>query len=188
MREQWIGVVASPNKVGNSALLTSYVAAFLESRGAWVKIYYLGTAVQSCTGCEACFKTGSCVYKDEVSAIHNEIKTADGLILASPSYNYNMTAPMKAFLDRTFCFGDYSQGKWQNRLDAGKKAVLIGVCRGREPECMGYTTLGMQKTVEELDFNLVEVINYLGSKALPVVQNRTIQQEIVERLTAKGLD
>ena len=57
--------------------------------------------VQDCCGCEACVLRGSCVLRDDVARIREEIAAADGVILASPVYLQQVSGKMKTFFDRT---------------------------------------------------------------------------------------
>jgi multimeric flavodoxin WrbA len=57
-------------------------------------------SVKFCRGCELCFKKGSCPLKDDFQTIKESMLEADGIILASPNYSYNVSAQMKVFCDR----------------------------------------------------------------------------------------
>ncbi|MDF2504561.1 NAD(P)H-dependent oxidoreductase, partial [Clostridium sp.] len=104
---------------------------------------------------------------------------ADGYIFASPSYNYNVTAQMKALLDRTFCLNDYTNG-CKSRLSSNKKAIVIGVCKGSKKESMGFTVECMSKTLSELDVNIINTLEYYDTKNMPVANNDSIKERINE--------
>lgn len=53
-----------------------------------------------CIGCCTCYKTGNCIYKDDVEKISAEIEGADGLILGTPTYASNVSGQMKTMIDR----------------------------------------------------------------------------------------
>lgn len=114
------------------------------------------------------------------------MKEAAGYVLASPSYNYNMTAQMKALLDRIFCLNDYSNG-WKSRLSPNKKAIVVGVCADKSKESMGYTVEGIVKPLSELEVKIVEVIEYYNTKHMPVVNNDNIREEIIKRINDRNL-
>jgi multimeric flavodoxin WrbA len=56
--------------------------------------------VTPCTACEGCSFNGICVYEDDVPAIVERMKEADGIVFASPVYIDNISGQMKVFFDR----------------------------------------------------------------------------------------
>lgn len=56
--------------------------------------------VTPCTACEGCSFNGICVYEDDVPAIVERMKEADGIVFASPVYIDNVSGQMKIFFDR----------------------------------------------------------------------------------------
>ncbi|NFO14933.1 flavodoxin family protein [Clostridium botulinum] len=180
MSEKWIAIVGSPRKGKNTDLMVDYVIEGLNEKNIVVDKFFLSSSnISTCTGCESCIKTGVCIIKDDVSKIIDDMKNADGYIFASPSYNYNMTAQMKAFLDRTFCLNDYNDG-WKSRLSPNKKAIIIGVCAGKTKESMGYTVEGMSKLISELDIKIIDEIEYYNTKHIPVANNDKIREKVIE--------
>ncbi|MFZ5969774.1 MAG: flavodoxin family protein [Bacillota bacterium] len=190
MRKKWIAMIGSPRKGKNTELLTDYVIEGLKEKNIEVEKYFLNSSnISTCSGCEYCIKTGACNIQDDVTKIIEHMKVADGYIFASPSYNYNMTAQMKALLDRTFCLNDYSENMWKSRLSPGKKAIVVGVCAGKTEECMGYAVTGIVKALSELDVKIVDVIAYYNTKHMPVADNDKIRDSIVEQIRGnKELD
>ena len=56
--------------------------------------------MEYCNACGICYKTGSCVKKDDLQILYKKILTADGLVMGSPNYFHSVTAQMKTLLDR----------------------------------------------------------------------------------------
>jgi multimeric flavodoxin WrbA len=56
--------------------------------------------VTPCTACEGCSFNGICVYDDDLPAIVERMKQADGIVFASPVYIDNVPGQMKIFFDR----------------------------------------------------------------------------------------
>ena len=56
--------------------------------------------VTPCTACDACSLNGVCVNDDDVPALIDRMKDADGIIFASPVYIDNVSGQMKVFFDR----------------------------------------------------------------------------------------
>jgi multimeric flavodoxin WrbA len=56
--------------------------------------------VTPCTACDACSLNGICVNDDDVPALIDRMKEADGIVFASPVYIDNVPGQMKVFFDR----------------------------------------------------------------------------------------
>jgi len=99
-----LAVNGSPRPKGNTAILLRTVCEALEAEGIGTETFQLGgQAVRGCTGCYACLKNqdGRCVLPDDaVSECLEKMKTADGILLGSPTYFADVTAEMKALVDR----------------------------------------------------------------------------------------
>lgn len=97
-----VGLVASPHGLrGSTAKLTRIVLEGVESQGAKTEMIYLtGKNVLFCKACDACHKKGRCPQDDQFETIKDKILRSDALILASPNYIFNVSAQMKAFMDR----------------------------------------------------------------------------------------
>ncbi|SHJ30909.1 Multimeric flavodoxin WrbA [Geosporobacter subterraneus DSM 17957] len=182
MRRKWLAVIGSPRRGKNTDLLVDWIIEGLKQMNINVEKYYLDSwLISSCNGCEYCIETGKCHIQDGISEIIEQMKIADGYIFSSPSYNYNMTAQMKALLDRTFCLNDYRDG-WKSRLSPNKKAIIVGICKGKTQESMGFTVAGMEKALTELGIEILDIIEYYDTKNIPVENNVTIQEDIMNRI------
>ncbi|MDE7082581.1 MAG: flavodoxin family protein [Clostridia bacterium] len=53
-----------------------------------------------CIGCSKCYKTGHCVFDDDLERLSLNIASADGIILGSPTYASNVSAQIKTIIDR----------------------------------------------------------------------------------------
>ena len=65
-------------------------------------IYLKDVDLQTCIGCFNCITRGHhlCPLKDEKESIYQKILSSDGLIVATPAYNFNVTSLLKNFIDR----------------------------------------------------------------------------------------
>jgi len=97
-----ISLLASPHGLkGNTAGLLRHVLDGAEAEGAQTEVIILkGDSVLPCRACDACHKKGHCVQKDDFESIKEKIMAADGLVIASPNYIFNVSAQLKAFMDR----------------------------------------------------------------------------------------
>jgi NAD(P)H-dependent FMN reductase len=58
--------------------------------------------IEFCRGCKMCFARGEehCPLKDDRDLLIEKMMISDGVIFASPNYSFQLSAIMKAFLDR----------------------------------------------------------------------------------------
>lgn len=98
---------SSPRKNGNSATLAHAVAAGLRDAGHESHFISAGDIVKSFLGdCRVCRRPdGSCAIDDEFRTnFFDQYLPAHGFIAATPIYWYGMSAQLKAFFDRMFCY------------------------------------------------------------------------------------
>ena len=97
-----ISLLASPHGLkGNTGGLLRQVLDGAEAEGAGTEVVVLrGDTVLPCRGCDMCHKKGRCAQKDDFETLKGKIIEADGLVLASPNYIFNVSAQLKAFMDR----------------------------------------------------------------------------------------
>lgn len=96
----------SARKNGNTSILLQAVLDKLDKEGIETEIISLANkSIGGCTACYQCFKNkDEKCGKDKGDAFINEyvakMKSADGIILASPTYFADVSANMKALIER----------------------------------------------------------------------------------------
>lgn len=89
---------------GNTALLVREVFKELEAAGIETELVQLaGKPLRGCRACYACFRqpNGLCAWDDDsANACIARMAKADGILLASPTYFTDVSAEMKALIDR----------------------------------------------------------------------------------------
>ena len=100
-----LAVIASPLGKGNTYRTVKAVEDRLKALDKTVEFEYLilkDMDFQLCRGCYQCLAKGEqyCPLKDERTAVEEKILKCDGIIFASPVYNYNMSWMAKNFSDR----------------------------------------------------------------------------------------
>lgn len=76
-----------------------------QAQGAEVDMVDLSKAhINFCRACEVCHQKPECVLRDDVPSILTKMLDADGFVLASPVYLSQVTAQLKAVLDRSSHF------------------------------------------------------------------------------------
>jgi multimeric flavodoxin WrbA len=88
---------------GNTGILINACVEALKQEGADAEVVNLGDiALEPCTGCMTCSRTGTCPIDDDVAGIQKKMLAADGFVYASPNYMMNVSGHMKMFMDRCF--------------------------------------------------------------------------------------
>ena len=161
-------VGGSPRAGGNSDILIRHFLQGVKQFDVSAdEIYLRNYKFQSCKGCEKCRKDKSCTgLADDMQFIYPGFTEARGLILVSPVHHYNITAMMKAFIDRLYCFYDFDSerpGEWSSRLGKqGRKAIIAAVA-----EQIGSAESGIDMALKALRLPL-EALGYEVIGELPV--------------------
>lgn len=98
-----LAIVGSPRPKGNTTYLVDQALQEAASQGLETeKIILTKYRVNPCQGHDNCSSFSACKQDDDVPWILDKFCNAEGIILGSPVYYYNMTAQMKAFVDRNY--------------------------------------------------------------------------------------
>ena len=98
-----VAIVGSPRPAGNTSYLVDQALQEAATHGCETeKIMLSQYRVNPCLGHEDCSTLSACKQKDDAPGILEKFSCADGVILATPVYYYNMSAQMKAFVDRHY--------------------------------------------------------------------------------------
>jgi len=160
-RRRIIGIVGSPRKNGNSDVLLNHILGGAKKEHVFTeKIHLRDYQFQPCIGCEKCRKDTICRgLNDGMSLLYPKILDSQGLILISPTHNYNVTAWMKAFIDRLYCFYNFDENfprGWSSCLEnQGRKAVVAAVCEQESEEDMGFTLEAMRRPLIALGYEII---------------------------------
>ncbi|WP_461205340.1 flavodoxin family protein [Clostridium sp. DL1XJH146] len=164
-----LGIVGSNRKAGNTALMVKEALGAIESYGIETEIIFLGDYdYGDCIGCEGCRDTYKCVIKDDMQKIYPLIEKSDAIVIGSPTYFYNVTAKMKAFLDRMYCYEIFSEDDrsvWMslNEATSIKYAATIAVCEQHDEKDMGFTSDTLNMTMEALGYRVIDKVKILGA-------------------------
>lgn len=98
-----LGIVGSPRRNGNTEILMREALKPAADSGCETEMFLLSEKeVAPCDACGICFKTGSCVVKDDMQELYERMARADGIIIGSPVYFGSVSSQAKAVMDRTF--------------------------------------------------------------------------------------
>ena len=123
-----LGINGSSRKDGNTALLMREVFKGLEDAGMETSLIQLADhTIEPCRACFSCAKTGSCVFgQDDFNELFDLMTKADGILLGSPVYSADVSARMKAFLERAAVVADMRPGLLRHKAGAAVAAVRRG--------------------------------------------------------------
>ncbi len=120
----------SPRKDGNTTMLIRRVFERLGKHGIETELVNLaGKPLRGCTACMGCVKNknGQCaITDDELNGYIKKMCAADGIIMASPTYFSDVTAEMKALIDRAGFVARVNQTLLTRKVGAAVVAVRRG--------------------------------------------------------------
>lgn len=125
-----IGINGSPHKDGTTSfMLKKFLRSVKRHEGKTELIHLIDKNIRPCLGCysknpKLC--RYPCVQKDDMQTIYPKLIKADAIVFGTPVYWFNMSGPMKNFIDRLTCLapGGY--------LLEGKVGVFFAVSKEDE--------------------------------------------------------
>ena len=121
-----LAVYGNPKEGGFVHGCVDIIAGRLESRGVEIDPLKLRDAhIADCTGCFTCLRTGACVIDDDMNAVCERIRAADGLVCGGSVRNGYMTALFKRFYER-ITYTIIFTGDITDKYVLGVSAVGVG--------------------------------------------------------------
>jgi multimeric flavodoxin WrbA len=166
-----IGISASPRLNGNSDLLLHQALAGAESAGAQTEYLRLSDfKIAPCIECNSCYKTGSCVVKDDYHIISAKMLNADRLIFATPIFFMTVCAQAKILIDRCQCLWAHKYVLKKPLIKTtgrDRRAMVIAVGGSKSKRMFDSIRLTMKYFFDVLDINyvaslFVNKMEYLG--------------------------
>jgi multimeric flavodoxin WrbA len=125
-----VAINGSPRKGGNTEILLKKALGPLAAAGWETEFIQLGGAsIRGCQACYVCFekKNFRCSQKDEFfDQCLEKMVAADAIILGSPTYFTDVSAEMKALLDRAGLVALANGGLFRGKIGAAVVAVRRG--------------------------------------------------------------
>lgn len=105
-----LAVVGSPRLKGNTNYLVEQALGEAARLGAQTEKLVLSQyEINPCLGHDDCATFDACQQQDDAGWILDKFCEADGVILATPVYYYNVSAQMKVFIDRNYFLYTHNQ-------------------------------------------------------------------------------
>lgn len=122
-----VGFSGSARKDGNTAMLMGLVMEELKAEGIETEIIQLsGRPIQGCIACYKCFENKNrlcAVTKDFANDCIEAMTRADGIILGSPTYFADVSASMKALIERAGMVARANDHMFRRKAGAAVVAV-----------------------------------------------------------------
>ncbi|MGA2918409.1 flavodoxin family protein [Methanoregula sp.] len=117
----------SPRPEGNTRLLIGQVLQELEKNGITTELVQVGgKKIRGCTACMKCFENRDkrCIFDDDIlNDCVGKMAEADGIILGSPVYFTDVTAELKALIDRAGFVSMANGGLFRRKV--GSAAISV---------------------------------------------------------------
>ncbi|MDR0881584.1 MAG: flavodoxin family protein [Candidatus Adiutrix sp.] len=171
-----VAILGSPRKESYSSQLAEAAAKAVS--GAEVRSFVLNNLnFKGCQGCMSCkSKTEICAVQDDLTQVLAAVAEADSVILSSPIYIGEVTAQLKAFIDRTFSYllPDFGVNPKPSRLAPGKQLLFIITQGQPDPALYEQSVLGHYLgSFKNLGFNVhkfIAVASQAGEAAVKSVE------------------
>lgn len=162
-----MAIIGSPQKGGNTEILTDQVIEGCKSRGdvEVEKFFVIDKDIRYCDGCLSCITTheSKCVIKDDMEGILEQMERCEGFIFATPNHMRTVTAPMLNFLTRMLPLleinmeededGNIVSGEIGSVLQNKKAALVISQGDPTLSSCLVFSVLERNL----IDFKLIRV-------------------------------
>lgn len=104
-----VAIVGGPRVEGNTSYLVDQALAEAQKLGIGTEKFVLTSyLVAPCQGHDDCESQTVCKLTDDGTKIMEKFRTADGVIIATPVHNLNVSTQLKAFIDRTRFFRSHN--------------------------------------------------------------------------------
>jgi Multimeric flavodoxin WrbA len=136
-----IGIIGSPRANGNSETIVDAVLAGAKANGKEVKKYNLNKMnIIGCQACMGCKKNGTCIQKDDLKALLEDVKGAEAIVVGTPLYFAQPSAQFRMFWDRCYSF----LGMDFSPFIAGGKKMVTVVTYGSQEDMANKVAEGIE--------------------------------------------
>lgn len=155
------------------------VIAGAKAEGAEVITYYLNDQdIKGCQGCFYCRGNEGCATKDALAPMYEQMKEADGIIVASPIYFMTVTSQTKKLIDRLY---PMMNPDFSPRFP-GKKFVTVYTQGNVDPDSFKGAIDGNDMIFKMFGWDMEDSIVYPNSFGL----EESVAKEIMERAFEAG--
>lgn len=109
MSKNILVLTGSPRPNGNSeAMADAFIKGAREAGHEALKFRTADKTIAGCRACETCFTSGTpCTYRDDFALLEPLLEKADVLVLCTPVYWFDMTAFIRAAIERMYAYSNH---------------------------------------------------------------------------------
>ena len=183
-----LGLQGSPRKKGNTQFLLSTFLQAAEAKGAVTRTIQVAERnILPCKEYVVCERKGTCPIDDDMaSEIYGLLRQAEVVVLATPIFFYNMTAQLKALVDRcqTFWARKYRL-KLADPLKATRRGFLLSVAATRGKTLFDGLQLTAKYFFDAIDARFEGSLVYRGIEGPKDMANHpAVGQEVAAAVEA----
>lgn len=182
-----VGLQGSPRRKGNSRFLLETFLEATASYGAETRLIEVDRCnILPCKEYTVCEKKGYCPIDDDMPReLYGLIRRADLVVAATPVFFYNMTAQLKAVIDRcqTFWARKYRL-RWRDPRLKIKKGYLLSVAATKGSTLFDAIHLTMQYFYDAIDAAYAGHLVYRGIEGPRDMARHATVREDVQRAVA----
>ncbi len=176
-----VGFMGSPRQKHNTAVLVGEVLQGAKEQGAEIQVYDLNELnIYGCQACMTCKSEDACALDDDMGRLYEEVLQADGVVIGSPVYMWQMSAQTKLFVDRLFAM---LRPDFSTRFKRGLPLVLVFT--QAQPDSGAFETYFdyTRKMLEFLGFEVKDTLVATGTQAKDDVLK---QEDVLARAKRVG--
>lgn len=115
-----LAISGSARRGGNTADMLSLVLDEIEKEGIETELIELaGETINPCKACFACAGKGGCVFRDDnFHTLFAKMIAADAIVIGSPAYSADVSATLKALMERASVVSDTNPGMFRHKIAA----------------------------------------------------------------------
>jgi len=161
-----VAVYGSPRRNGNTATLLKAAVRGARDTGTDVREFVLRDLKMSpCLEIYKCKESGRCAIQDDFQMVHDDMLSAEGMMIASPIFFYTVSAHTKILMDR--CQSCWVKKYWIDKAQFGKrpptrKGLFIAVGATRGKRLFEGALLTVRYFFDVLDMDLWRSLLYRG--------------------------
>jgi multimeric flavodoxin WrbA len=186
-----LGLQGSPRKKGNSDLLLAAFMNALEERGARTHVVQVTRQhIEPCKELTVCEKKGLCPIQDDMDReVYPLLRRADIIVAASPVFFYNVSAQLKALIDR--CQAFWARKHMLKLRDPGhlvRRGFLLAVGASRGKQLFDGFHLTAKYFYDAVDAQYSGSLTFRGVEGRGEILNHPDMATDVERAAAELMD
>ncbi len=170
-------LMASPRLQSNTDILAGKVIDGLRDAGSKQdvieKIDLVELQEYVCCACGQCRAAGECLQFAQVTEVLKKIKTADGIVLATPTWWLGPSSYLKIFMDH---WGAFLRPDNSSRI-SGKKAVILSCCASDEADLSEKVCQDLARILSFLEVEVKGILGVQGVVEVGAVSRRQTELE-----------